>query len=37
MMGSILEAFCVAPLLAVSWHLACAHCLTAWCDLLLGE
>jgi hypothetical protein len=36
-MTDLLETLTFGPMLAVSWHLACAEVLTAWCDLLLGE
>jgi hypothetical protein len=34
-MKTAAEVLCAAPLLAVSWHLACATALTNWCDWLL--
>jgi hypothetical protein len=34
-MDSILEAIVAGPLLAATYHVACAQWLTAWCDMLL--
>lgn len=34
-MNPMLEALAAGPLLAATWHLACATVLTAYCDLLL--
>lgn len=37
MMDALLETLTFGPMLAASYHLAAAHWLTAWCDLLLGD
>lgn len=37
LLGTAVDVFAGAALVAAAWHLATSVALTAWCDWLMGE